>query len=612
MQKERYEAEAKRWQAEVERQRARSNLLSNLRGLSFGTGAIATIAAFAGGPVQASFAVASVAAFAFIAFVFRHTRVVDALDLAERWVDVHRDAVHRLDHAWTELPDTGEGLAPADHVYAFDLDLFGTGSVYQRLSVARTRFGRERLARLLLEPDALLDARRRQGAVQALTEQHELRLRFEAHALGVVGSRRGVDGSVRPRVAPDPGPLLGWAEGQPTLLRNPLFVWGAKALPLLTLLCLIGTLGFGLTPFAPVASLVLQALLLLRTVPDVDRIFRAVSSTEGAFLQYGTLLEIIERYESQDPLLSELRAGLNTQAGAPSVAMARFRRLMAWFDLRHSGLFHPVVNLALLWDLNCSLSLERWQVATGKQLRAWFDVIGWFEALSSLAAFAADEPGVSYPELEESLTVFQAEGLTHTLIQPTRRVPNDVDLSGTGKALLITGSNMSGKSTLLRAMGVATVLARAGCPVTAKRLRLSRLAVGTSIRISDSLERGVSHFLAEVSKLKRVVDLSVASGPVLFLLDEILHGTNSRERQLGARWVLAELLRRGALGAISTHDQELCQLPGELMQRVDLVHLRENVSDGQMTFDYHLYPGPVRSGNALRLMQSVGLDVPLE
>jgi DNA mismatch repair ATPase MutS len=170
---------------------------------------------------------------------------------------------------------------------------------------------------------------------------------------------------------------------------------------------------------------------------------------------------------------------------------------------------------------------------------------------------------------------------------------------------------MSGKSTLLRAVGLATVLALAGAPVTARSLRLSPLLLRTSIRVADSLERGVSHFYAEITRLKDVVEAAKSREPVLFLLDEILHGTNSRERQVGARWVIAELLRRGAIGAVSTHDEELCRLPEDLMDKVALVHLRESVSDGKMTFDFRVYDGPVTSGNALRLMQLVGLEVPL-
>lgn len=609
---EQYESRIRIAEAEVERLSARSRLVSNLRGLSFGAGVICLITALSGTSPEltAPLAIAALATFAVLVLV--HARVIDAQDLAERRVDVNRDAAYRLRHEFRSLSDTGEGLCPADHAYAADLDLFGSGSLFQRLSVARTRFGRERLAQLLLAPSPLEEARRRQQAVRALAADLELRQNFEAHALGLSGVRRDRDAKIRVRSAPNPEPLLRWAESSPTLLFDPLSVWGARIVPVLTLAAVVGHVSFD-TPLSYVGlSLVLHVFLILRSARETGRVFNAVSSAEGAFLRYGTLLEIIENLDTSDPLLRGLKERLRTGKGLPSEAMARFRRWVGWFDLRHNGLAHVFVNLFTLWDIHCTVGLERWQQAAGKQLREWFDVIGWFEALSSFASFAADEPGLCYPELIEDGARFEASGLAHPLLDPDRRVANDVVLPGPGSALLITGSNMSGKSTLLRSMGVATVLALAGAPVTAQRLRISRLTLCTSIRIADSLERGISHFFAEILRLKSVVDAARGDYPVLFLLDEVLHGTNSRERQIGARWLLAELLRRGALGAISTHDQELCRLPDELMEKVSLVHLRESVENGQMTFDYRVYPGPVVSGNALRLMRQVGLEVPLE
>ncbi|MFZ5893892.1 MAG: MutS-related protein [Myxococcota bacterium] len=607
---ESYAARIVKYQTEVEGLSQRSRLISNLRGLCFGSALLLGVAAAAGAQPALTGSLALALLVAFAVLVVIHGKVLEALDLAERWVDVNRDAQNRLAHDWPSVLDNGEGLAAKDHLYAGDLDLFGRGSLFQRLSVARTRFGRERLAELLLNAATHEDILRRQACVKALTSELDLRQRFEAHALGVTGTRRPRDGDKRVRVAPNPAPLLAWAESEASLLSDVISVWGARLLPPLTLTALIATIYFGVSALFLVGLLVLQVLVIVRSLRETNRVFSAVSSTEGAFLRYGTLLEIIERLDSSDALLRELQARLKTQAGAPSHAMARFRRLVGWFDLRHNGLVHPLINLFLLWDLNCALALERWQKQTGKQLRDWFDVIGWFEALSSLASFAADEPGVSYPEITQEVC-FEADALAHPLLVAEKRVANPVSLKAAGNALLVTGSNMSGKSTLLRSMGVATVLALAGAPITARRLRLSRLTVATSIQVADSLEQGVSHFYAEISKLKRVVDTAKNEGPVLFLLDEILHGTNSRERQLGARWVLAEMIRNGAIGAISTHDQELCNLPPELMQNVELVHLRESVHDGRMTFDFRVYPGPVTSGNALRLMRIVGLDVPL-
>jgi hypothetical protein len=605
-----YAAREKRFAQEAERLGARSRLLSNLRGLSFAVAAVSGIAALANAPAEIVGPLALVALVVFAVLVALHARVIDEQDLAERWVDVNRAASARVRHDFASLPDMGDGLAAKQHPFAADLDLFGRASLFQRVNVARTRFGRERLAEVLTQPASLEQARRRQPAVEWLSRELELCQRFEAHALGVAGGKLGPGG--RLRNAANPEPLLKWAESPPSLLDDTTSRYGALILPPLTLTALVGYFGFGFPGLPALIGLVLQALLLVRASRETSVAFAAVSATEGAFVRYASLLEIVETLPADDPLLKELRAELQTPAGMPSQAMQRFKSLVGWFDLRHNGLLHPVVNLLTLWDIHCTLALERWQTRAGKRLRSWFETIGWFEALSSLAAFAREEPGAVFPELVSGAATFRAEGLAHPLIEPSHRVANDVTLPEPGSALLVTGSNMSGKSTLLRAMGLANVLALAGAPVVAGRLVVSRLALSTSIRVADSLEAGVSHFYAEVAKLKHVVDLAKGPDPALFLLDEILHGTNSRERQIGARWLLSELLRLGAIGAVSTHDQELCRLPDTLMATVRLVHLRESVRDGNMTFDYKVYPGPVTSGNALRLMRSVGLDVPLE
>jgi DNA mismatch repair ATPase MutS len=291
--------------------------------------------------------------------------------------------------------------------------------------------------------------------------------------------------------------------------------------------------------------------------------------------------------------------------------MREFKSAVGWFDLRHNGLVHPLANVLLLWDVNCVLLLEKWQLRWGKGVRGWFLALGELEALASLGGLAHDEPDFAFPQLDEGPS-FVAKGLGHPLIARAQRVANDVTLPGPGTALLVTGSNMSGKSTLLRAMGVAAVLANAGGPVCARELTTTRFAVRTSIRVRDSLDAGISHFYAELRKLDAAVSASAGTEPVFFLLDEILHGTNSRERQIGARWVLRELLARSALGAVSTHDTELCRLEPEVMHSVQQVHFRENVDGERMTFDYVLRPGPVMAGNALRLMRLVGLAVPLD
>jgi DNA mismatch repair ATPase MutS len=267
-----------------------------------------------------------------------------------------------------------------------------------------------------------------------------------------------------------------------------------------------------------------------------------------------------------------------------------------------------------MWDAHCALALRRWKARAGRRLRVWLETLAETEALASLAAFADEHPEFAWPELAAEPQLV-ATGLGHPLIAADRRVANDVRLASGGRALVITGSNMSGKSTLLRALGANVALAAAGAPVCAAALRVGPLRVATSMRIADSLEQGVSHFYAELRRLKQVIDWARGAGgggsdaPVLFLLDEILHGTNSRERIIGACGVVRELVAMGALGAVSTHDLGITALERELPGRVENAHFEEQVRGDEMTFDYVLRPGIVQSSNALRLMRAVGIDV---
>jgi DNA mismatch repair ATPase MutS len=267
-----------------------------------------------------------------------------------------------------------------------------------------------------------------------------------------------------------------------------------------------------------------------------------------------------------------------------------------------------------MWDMWCALALDAWRARAGRAAFGWFRALAELEALASIAGYAFENPDATYPEITAE-AIFDAQALAHPLIDADKRVANDVVIPGRGHALVVTGSNMSGKSTLLRAIGVNVVLANAGAPVCAKAMRVGNLRVATSMRVSDSLEEGTSRFYAELKKLKLVLDLARAAaktpeqGAVLFLLDEILHGTNTRERLIGARAILKELLAQGALGAVSTHDLGLGDLENELPGRVVNVHFEEQVENDVMSFDYRLRKGIVQSSNALRLMRVVGLDV---
>jgi hypothetical protein len=363
--------------------------------------------------------------------------------------------------------------------------------------------------------------------------------------------------------------------------------------------------------------LAVQWVASMALLPRVEPIASAVGSRTGAFERYRAMIELIEREPFEAPLLRTLRVALEPGKGERTASrqIRRLATIVGFLDARSNEVFRLFLGPVLFWDLHCVLALESWQKQAGRRARGWLDVIGQFEALSSLAAFAHDHPDYVFPVLTEVPT-FRAQGLGHPLLDPRTCVRNDVMLRGAGTALLITGSNMSGKSTLLRAMGLAAVLAMAGAPVAAKELVVSPFEVRTSMWARDSLMRGVSHFYAELEKLKRVMDGLREGRPLFFLLDEILQGTNSRERVIGARSVLRRLLDGGAMGAVSTHDLGLLELDPELDRRLDKVHFEEQVAASEtgasaMSFDYRLRPGVVQSTNALRLMRIVGIDVDL-
>jgi hypothetical protein len=361
-----------------------------------------------------------------------------------------------------------------------------------------------------------------------------------------------------------------------------------------------------LAPFF--VEMVVLAILRGRLQPSLD----AASSRESGLTRYAGMLELLERETFDSALLQEQKARLKASGGSATAEMGALSRIVGFVDARNNEVFRFFIGPALMWDLWCGLALERWRARAGKAAFGWFRALAELEALASLGGFAFENPDYAFPTFEES-AVFEAEALGHPLIDAGKRVANDVAIRGPGHALVVTGSNMSGKSTLLRAIGINAVLANAGALVCARSLRIGRLRIATSMRVSDSLEEGTSRFYAELKKLKLVLDLArrtrETSRTELFLLDEILHGTNTRERLIGARAILRELLKLGAMGAVSTHDLGLGDLESEMPEQVRNIHFEEQVENDQMTFDYQLRQGIVQSSNALRLMKIVGLDV---
>jgi hypothetical protein len=364
--------------------------------------------------------------------------------------------------------------------------------------------------------------------------------------------------------------------------------------------------GAGPVPFA--AALVAQSALAVGLRGRVAPILAAAETPVQSLSRTSALLACVEAERFESPLLAELGTRLETTGHSPSEELEALRRLVDRRDVRANQFFAPIAAL-LLWGTHVALALERWRTRCGPRLPVWIDAAGEIEALCALSTFAYENPEDPFPEVVEGEPVFEGRGLGHPLLPRDRCVPNDLRLGRRPQALVMSGSNMSGKSTMLRTVGCNTVLALAGAPVRATALRLTPLAIAASIRIVDSLQAGQSHFMAEITRLRQVVGIAQGSVPALFLLDEILHGTNSHDRRIGAEAVIRGLVDHGALGIVTTHDLALTEIVPGSDGKLENVHFEDHLEAGAMHFDYRLRDGVVEKSNALALMRSVGLDV---
>jgi hypothetical protein len=587
----------------VDRLEARSRAIGAAR-LAAAAIALALLGVVLWGHASWAWAVIGLLVAVFVVLVFVHANVEHEKERAQAAVRFHMRGLARLALEWDHLPLASERFRVAGHPFASDLDVFGRASLMQLADATDTEFGERRLAALLSleDPEGWPGAvSSRQHAVRDLAGRAAFREAF-ATAAGVLSDER-----------PDPSSLIAWAEGEAAALPPfarvaawvfPVVAIGAFVLAETRALTETSALAVG------VGVIVVGALFGLGLTPMLE----VVSARQAAATRWRAMLAAIENEPFEAPLLRELRERLTGDVRA-SAEMAGLARIVGFVDARRNEVFRFIIGPLLMWDVHCARALWRWRARSGRRVRGWLDALGEVEALASLAAFAFENPDFVWPSLA-SEPCFQATKLAHPLLPRATRVGNDVDLPGPGLALVVTGSNMSGKSTLLRAMGVNAVLANAGAPVCAQAFRLGPLRVATSMRVEDSLAEGVSHFYAELARLKSVIDRAKEANAdkraaVFFLLDEILHGTNSRERVLGASAVVRELLTLGALGAVSTHDLGITALERELGGRVTNVHLEEHVDGDKMTFDYVLRPGIVQTSNALRLMKAVGIDVPL-
>lgn len=536
----------------------------------------------------------AVPALGFVALVFSHEHLRGAERRARRSVVFYEKGLARLQDRWSGQGEPGMDFLAGTHPYAQDLDIFGPGSLFELLCTARTRGGESTLAEWLRTAASSEKIRARQEAVAELRPKLDLR---EQLAL------RGEE--MRARL--HPALLITWAE-EPVLPHLARERVATTLLVLCTLVTWAGWVGFGLHPAFFLAALGAQGLFAFRLR---TRVLQVITGVAHATRELRLLTEVLSCFEAEHfrcPYLKTLRAALETHGAPPSRQIERLGRLLNLLESRNNQLFIPIAAL-LLWTTHIALAIEAWRGASGPLVSRWLGAIGELEALGSLAGYAYEHPTDPFPEILAEGPRFEGEGLGHPLIPDARCVRNDVCLGGPLRVLIVSGSNMSGKSTLLRTVGINTVLAMAGAPVRARRLRISPLVLGTTVHIQDSLQAGSSRFYAEITRLRVLMDLAQGAQPLLFLLDEIFHGTNSHDRQIGAEAVIRGFLKRGAIGLVTTHDLALTRVAESLAPQAANVCFEDHLENGRLVFDYRMRSGVVQKSNALALMRSVGLEV---
>ncbi len=559
------------------------------------------------------------AVFVFVALVIVHEGVRKRADRRRRAVELYDRGIDRIEERWQGKGVSGDVWLTQDHPYAADLDILGSGSLFERLCTVRTRLGEATLSSWLLAPAVTDEVRARQESVAELRDDLDFR---EVVALSgeEVESKLDLDELSRWLDA-DTEPLPSWG-------RHAALLLGILAIPAVALalpsffVSLTGlsepevakgmvarwpVLGWGHLPL--LGLMAIDAAFALPLRHRVQALLHGLEDASADLRLVASILSLIEGRSSNSRKLLELREGLELEDGTASTAIDRLRKLVEMLDSTRNQIFAVIAPL-LLWKTQIAYRVEDWKKLCGDRVPQWLTSVGETEALLALATFAWERNDLAYPEIVAGEgPVFEATEVGHPLIPADRRVDNDVSMGTDPSVLIVSGSNMSGKSTLMRTIGVNTVLALAGAPVRAKSLRLSPLRIGASIRINDSLAAGQSKFYAEILRIRQIVELAHESGDFLFLLDEILHGTNSHDRRIGAQAVIETLVKSGAIGLVSTHDLALARMVDTLGGKAANVHFEDHMEGDRMVFDYRMRPGVVERSNALALMRAVGLDV---
>jgi hypothetical protein len=532
----------------------------------------------------------------FTVAVLWHSALYRKRGILKKYLKINEMGLKRLNSEWDEFKDCGADFIDHEHPYTWDLDIFGKHSLFQWLCTCHTFFGRRSFAGTLTEPDKKSESIiKKQAAVRELAERLDWRQKFELY--GLLSDTSG-----------DPDGFLKWCESE-TLT----FKWKAtriffRSLPYISLT--IGAVGLLITQtllfFAAMYAIQLAIFGILYS--KTTTVIRSYERNGSLLLAYSQLAESVVKQNFSAPYLQELKSYLGTGSkSCASEILHSLSKILSATEIRSNPMGHLIANTVWLWDLQCVIKADALKKRYGFEFRKWIETIGFFEMLSSLSIVRFENPEWIFPAFKESGVGFNAVKMGHPLIHKSVRVDNDFSIEHAGSVAIVTGSNMSGKSTFLRSVGINTVLAYTGAPVCATSFVCPIVNIYSSMRINDDLSSKVSTFYAELLRIKKIVEAVKNDESILFLLDELFRGTNSQDRHDGAVAVLHALSNNKSIGIVSTHDMDLCKLADLDPVRFVNLHFEEYYRDETVAFDYKLKRGQSTTKNAMFLIKMIGV-----
>ncbi|MDU4891120.1 MAG: DNA mismatch repair protein MutS [Clostridium sp.] len=532
----------------------------------------------------------------FIGLIIYHGKIKGKIQAAEVMIDINNKYLKRISGEWVTFKDIGSEFVDRAHPYSFDLDIVGQESIFQLINITSTWNGRNRLAKVLLDSNfSAEDISKRQKAVDELKDKLELCQFME------------YEGKRKSGALESPEKLLAFIKDKNKLFKNKVLKKFLYYMPMVTISVSMVIVVFKLSYLYDLITifLVLQLLAWAAGLMRISRAFAAISYFKGALEDYEGILKLLEDQKFETEMLRDIYGALFNKDKSAASAIKELTRIAEKIDMRNNGFFFIVLNGLFLWDYQCIFSIESWKEKYSDIIEYWLDTIGEVEALMSISVLNHISDEVTFPIIEEEPMIFEAEDLGHPLISKKARVNNSIKMSRS--ILIITGSNMSGKTTFLRTIGINLVIAYCGGAVYSKKMRCSKMNMYTSMRITDDLKAGISTFYGELIRIKEIIEGASRQENMIFLIDEIFRGTNSRDRIEGALAVIKNLNREGVMGAITTHDLELCVL--EKSERIRNFHFEEYYKDNKIYFDYKLKSGVSKTTNAKYLMKIVGIEL---